>query len=199
MFRGAAAILVIGSFTAANAMAADPVPVKGSSVKYAASVAVTVGDKVTDLKLTGVGLRTKAAFNIYAVGCYLQDDVTVRTPEELAKAEAVRMLHLVMERTVEASDFIDAFKAAVGKSYPADKFTTEFSQLTEAVGNTAAKKGDQVTMLYTPGTGVRIQIVGKVDLTIKSPAFAQAMWEVYLGPKPLDEGMKKGLVGRLPK
>ncbi len=199
MFRCAAAILVIGSLTATTAMAADPVPVKGSSIKYAPSVTVMVGDKPVELKLTGVGLRTKAAFNIYAVGSYLQDGATVRTPEELAKADAVRLLHLVMERTVEAGDFIDAFKAAVGKSYPADKFATEFAQLTEAVGNTAAKKGDQVTMLYAPGTGVRIQIVGKVDLTVKSPAFAQAIWEVYLGPKPLDENMKKGLVSRLPK
>jgi hypothetical protein len=197
MFRRAVVTLIVGALTATTAVAADPVPVKGSSAKYPPAVAVTVGDKVTDLKLTGVGLRSKAGFSVYAVGSYLQDGVTARTPDELAKADAVRMLHLVMERTVEPGDFIDAFKTAVGKTYPADKFAAEFAQVAKAVGDTAAKKGDQITMLYTPGAGVRIQIVGKVDVTVKGAAFAQALWEVYLGPKPIDENLKKGLVGLL--
>ncbi|WP_390697647.1 chalcone isomerase family protein [Gemmata massiliana] len=51
--------------------------------------------------------------------------------------------------------------------------------------------GDNVTLLYVPGEGVRVQVSNKVDVTIKSPAFAQALWEVYLGAKPLDEGLKK--------
>jgi hypothetical protein len=44
---------------------------------------------------------------------------------------------------------------------------------------------------------VRILVGKKVDVTVKSPAFAQALWEVYFGPKPLDEGLKKELVGLL--
>src|SRR5262245_57793711 len=199
MYYRAVVILVVGALTATTAVAADPVPVavKWSSARYPLAVAVTVGDKVINLKLTGVGLRSKAGLSVYAVGSYLQDGATAQTPEELTKADAIRMLHLVMERTVESRDFIDAFKTAVGKTYPADTFTTEFAQLAKAVGDTAAKKGDQVIMLYTPGTGVRIQIVGKVDVTIKGASFAQALWEVYLGPKPIDENLKKGLVGLL--
>ena len=42
------------------------------------------------------------------------------------------LLYLVMERAVGAGDFIDAFKTAVGKSYPADKFAAEFAHLAVA-------------------------------------------------------------------
>lgn len=195
MFHRAVVALVVGALVAATAGAADPVSVKGSSAKYPESVAVTVGDKVINLKLTGVGLRSKIGVKVYAVGSYLQDGVTAQTAEELTKVDAVRMLHLVMERTVEPADFIDAFKSAVGKTYPADKFAAEFAEVAKAVGTMAAKKGDQVILLYTPGTGVRIQIVGKVDVMVKGAAFAQALWEVYLGPKPLEEALKKNLVG----
>jgi hypothetical protein len=197
MIRLAGLAVCLGVLTATSAVAADPVPVKGSQNKFAPTVTVMVGDKPVELMLTGVGLRTKVGLNVYAIGSYLQEGAAARTPEDLAKADAVRMLHLVMERNVEPADFIDAFKSAVGKSYPADKFATEFAQLTEAVGKTAAKKGDQVILLFAPGTGMRIQIVGKVDLLIKNADFAQALWEVYLGPKPLDEKMKMGLVARL--
>jgi hypothetical protein len=199
MSRRLVAALVAGAVILPAASSSEPVPVAGSSAKYPPSVSVPVGQKAVTLKLTGVGLRTKVVFNVYAVGSYLQDGAAVRTAEELARADAARMLYLVMERTVSSADFLDAFKTAVGKTYPADRFAAEFAQLAAAVGDKAAQKGDHVSLLYVPGTGVRVQIVGKVDATIKNPAFAQALWEVYLGPKPIDDDLKKGLTSLLPR
>jgi hypothetical protein len=181
-----------------SGVAADPVAVKGTSASYEPAVSVPVKDRDVKLNLTGVGLRTKVGFNVYAVASYVQDGAAVKTPEEVIKADAVRMLHLVMQRKVVPADFIGAFKTAVGKTYPEEKFAAEFTQLTEAVGDTAAAKGDHVTLLYVPGTGVRIRMADKVDVTIKNPAFAKALWEVYLGADPLDEKLKTGLVDRLP-
>jgi hypothetical protein len=199
MFRFTLATLMAATTVVLAAPASEPVPVKGTAAKYPRSITVPVGEQAATLKLTGVGLRTKLLFNVYAVGSYLQDGVTVATPEDLARADAVRMLYLVMERSVEAADFLDAFKTAVGKTYPADRFSAEFAQLAAAVGNRPAQKGDHVSLLYVPGTGLRVQIVGKVDVTIKSAEFAQALWEVYLGSKPIDEDLKKGLMSLLPR
>lgn len=196
MFRSTVVALIV-AVVAVTGMAADPVPVKGTSVTYAPTVSATVKDKAVQLNLTGTGLRTKVGFGVYTVGSYVQDGTRVRSAEDVAKADAVRLLHLVMQRTVQPDDFIGAFRTAVGKSYPEGKFAAEFTQLVNAVGKNAAVKGDHVTLLNVPGEGVRIQVGQKVDVTVKSPAFAQALWEVYLGPKALDEGLKKGLVGQL--
>jgi hypothetical protein len=185
--------LILSAALAASAAAADLVPVEGTGVKYPRTTTVTVGGQPTNLKLTGVALRTKLIFNVYTIASYVQDGAVARTGEELTKLEAPRMLHLVMERTVSSSDFIGAFKTAIAKNYPANAFAAEFAQLTAAVGGKSAEKGEHVTLLYTPGSGVRIQIPGKVDVTIGDAAFAQAIWEVYLGPKPVDDGLKKGL------
>ena len=199
MFRRAVVALMVGLMVVSNGVTADPVPVRGTATSYPQSVIVAIKDQAVQLNLTGVGLRTRAAFNVYAVGSYVQNGTAVRTAEDVTKADAVRMFDLVMERAVDSADFIGAFKAAVGKSYPADKFTAEFTQLAEGVGDKVAAKGDHVILLSMPGAGVRIRIADKVDVTVKNPAFAQALWEVYLGPKPLDEGLKKGLVGLLAK
>jgi len=83
--------------------------------------------------------------------------------------------------------------------YPEDKFAEEFKLIVETLGEKSAAKGDHVTLLYVPGTGVRIKLADKIDLTIKNPAFAQALWEVFLGAKPIDETLKAGLVGLLPQ
>lgn len=196
MHRPAVVALVV-AVVAGTGTAADPVPVKGTSVTYAPIVSVTAKDKAVPLNLTGVGLRTKVGFSVYTIASYVQDGTRVRGADDVAKADGVRLLHLVMQRTVQPTEFIGAFRAAVGKSYPEDKFAAEFKQLIDAVGENAAAKGDHVTLLHVPGEGVRIQVGKKVDVTVKSPAFARALWEMYLGPKPIDEGLKKELVGLL--
>ncbi len=177
-------------------MSADPVAVKGTSVTYAPTVSVAIKDKAVQLNLTGAGLRTKFGVGVYAVASYVQDGTRVKGAEDVVKADGVRLLHLVMQRTVQPTEFVGAFRAAVGKSHPDDKFAAEFKQLVDAVGDNAAAKGDHVTLLHVPGEGVRVQMGKKVDVTVKSPAFAHALWEIYLGPKPLDEGLRKGLVER---
>ena len=196
MFRCAASVLVLVLWTT-NASAAEPVTVKGSTAKYPPLVSIAVGEKAVKLSLTGVGLRTKLGFGVYAIGSYLQEGAPVRTAEELMTADAVRALHLIMERDVQPRDFVDAFKTAIGKNHPADKFQAEFTQLMKAVGDRPLKKGEHIVLVATPATGVRIQIVGKVDVTFKNAEFTNALWEVYLGARPLDEKLKKGLVEKL--
>ena len=170
MFRRAVLALVVGAGTAATGMATEPVPVKGSSASYAPSVAVVVKDREVQLHLTGVGVRKRVGVAVYAVASYVQDGAMVRTAEDVVKADAVRMLHLVTERNVQPADFIGAFKSAVGKTYPEEQFAAEFKQLADAVGDKSAAKGDNVTLLYVPGAGVRIRMADKGGLTAKNLA-----------------------------
>jgi hypothetical protein len=197
MFRRAVVALVVGVVATASASAADPVSVKGSSASYPQSASVAVGgNKTVKLNLTGVGLR-KRVVTVYAIASYVQEGVAVKNADDVVKADAVRLLHIVMERNVDPDDFIAAFRGAVAKSYPEDKFAAEFKQLSDAVGNKVAAKGDNVYLISTPGAGVRIRLADKVDVTVKNPAFARALWEVYLGANPIDETLKQNLVGML--
>lgn len=197
MIRRGVLALVVGALTAAPGPAADPVPVRGSSVTYAPSAEVKVGGKTVKLNLTGVGLRSKIGIRVYTAASYIQDGTAAKTAEDVVKADAVRLIHLVMERTVESAEFIGAFKDAVGKNHPADKFAAEFKQIIDALGEKSAAKGDHVTLLFVPGSGVRIQLADKLDVTVKGDDFARALWEVYLGPKPVDEALKRRLVEML--
>lgn len=190
---------LFGAALVSPALAAEGLPVPGSNVKFPAVVTVQHGQQTVTLKATGTALRTRAIFSVYAIASYLQDGNTAKTADDVARAEAVKMMYIVMERTVSGKDFIDAVKTAVGKSHPADKFAAEFTQLNEVLGDKSAAKGDHVSLTYLPGTGLRVQIIGKADLTVKGAEFGRAVWEVYLGAKPIDDGMKAGLVSQLGK
>ena len=95
------------------------------------------------------------------------------------------------------TDFVEAFRSAVGSERVKTEFAGEFKKLTESVGNASADKGDFVILYYVPGDGTQIRIGQTVDVTIPGQAFGRAIWETYLGKTPIDEDMKKNLVSQI--
>ena len=190
----AAAVLALGG---AAAGAAERVGVPGSSTTYPAYLEAAGGGKTIRFNLTGVALRKKLVFNVYTIGSYLVEGTAVRTAEDLAAADSLKSLHLVMERTVEGKDMASAFETAIRQNYPAPAFEAEVGQLVQLMNAHNAEKGDYIVLTHTPGVGLRCLMPGKVDFTIKNPQFSKAVWDVYLGRNNLGEAIKKGLVSRL--
>ena len=49
---------------------------------------------------------------------------------------------------------------------------------------------------YVPGTGTTFALNGQEKLTIAGPAFGPVLFSVWLGPKPPNADMKKGMLGQ---
>jgi hypothetical protein len=58
------------------------------------------------------------------------------------------------------------------------------------------KVGEQMVFTYLPSTGTTIAINGNDKLTIAGPAFSEAIFSVWLGPKPPTANLKKGMLGQ---
>jgi hypothetical protein len=58
------------------------------------------------------------------------------------------------------------------------------------------KVGDQMGFTYVPGTGTSMAINGQEKLTIVGPAFGPVLFSVWLGPKPPNADLKKGMLGQ---
>lgn len=181
------------------AFAQDTAAVEGSSTRFPTQVTLPVDGKPVALKLTGTALRKKFVFNVYAMGSFLQDGAKASTAEEVAAAETAKMFYLVMEREVSSRDFTDAMKTAIGNTQDVEKFNGDFAQISTAIGDKALRKGDHVMLLASPNGQLKISIINRVELTIKNPEFSQAVWNIYLGSKPVNAEMKTGLVSRLGK
>lgn len=189
-----AGIIVV---TAGTVLAADTVGVPGSGTKFSTAVEVKVGDKPVRLALTGAALRKKAVFSVYTVASYLQDGVKVKSADQLVAADGVKMLMLVMERDVGGRDMAEAIQTGVRLNSPPDAFAAELKKVNEILGAISLRKGDHVMLTSVPGIGLRCQVIGKTDVTIQNPAFAKAIWDIYLGRQNLGEPIKAGLVSRL--
>jgi len=57
-----------------------------------------------------------------------------------------------------------------------------------------AKKGSTIVITYVPGSGTMLSTAGERSI-IPGKDFADALFSVWLGPSPVDDGLKKGLLG----
>jgi hypothetical protein len=189
-----AVMLIVG---AARLPASELVAVPGCGTQFTTTMNVTIADKPVHLLLTGVGLRQKFFFNVYAIASYVVEGAAVHSAEELAAINQPKQLHLVMLRDVSGSDIAEAFLVAIRQNHPAPEFTEEVNRLVEILRGIDFKKDDHVYLTHQPGIGLRCQVIGKGDFTIDNPEFSRAIWDIYLGANNVGEGIKKGLTSRL--
>ena len=182
---------------AAGASATELVGVRGSNTQFTTTMGITVGGKPVQLVLTGVALREKFFFNVYAIGSYVLEGAGVRTAEELAAVDKPKQLHLVMERDVSGPDIAEAFVVAIRQNYPTPAFTNEVDLLAAKLREIDLKKDDHIYLTHLPGTGLHCNVVNKGEFTIENGEFSRAVWDIYLGKNNVGEGIKKGLTSRL--
>ncbi len=145
------------------------------------------------LELNGLGLRTKVVFKVYVGGLYLEKPSS--DGMAIAASEQLKRMELVFLRGVDGADvakaIADGFANNAGEVLPAIKERiARFEKLIPDV-----KKGDKLAFTYRPGKGVEVEGGGKTLGTIEGKDFADALFRVWLGPKPSDEALKKGLLG----
>ncbi len=178
------------------ATAGEMVGVDGSSARFPVAIEAQAAGHPVRLTLTGAALRKKAFLKLYTIASYLQDGVAAKTADQLAAADGVKVLVLVMEMDVAGQDIVDGMRSGVRLNHPADAFAPELAQIGQFLRGKRLEKGDRVTLIAAPGTGLRCQVAGKADAVVGDAAFARAVWDIYLGRRNVSDAVKSGLVSR---
>jgi len=146
------------------------------------------------LVLNGLGLRKKFVVKVYVAGLYLEQ----KSPDAgaILKADAPKRIVMHFLHGVSKSQMTDAFSESFNNNTPDARKTMqpEIDRLLAALE--PLKEGDQMVFTYVPGTGTSLAINGNDKLTIAGAAFAPVLFSVWLGPKPPNEDLKKGLLGQ---
>ncbi len=151
-----------------------------------------VGGKT--LVLNGMGLRTKLIVKVYVAGLYLEQKSS--DPDAIMKADAPKQIVMKFLHAASKSQMADAFEESFENNAPDAKKTmkADIDRLLAALE--PVKPGDEMVFTYLPGTGTTLAINGKDKLTIAGPAFGPVLLSVWLGPKPPNADLKKGILGR---
>ena len=150
------------------------------------------------LNLNGVGLRKRAIFKVYVAGLYVGQKSA--SPVAIVNDKGARRVSLRMLRDVDAQSFIDSFNEGLKNNTPEAQLTALKPQVDALVATLKsigeAKKGDVINFDYTPDGGTRITVNGQAKGTpIASADFFAAVLRIWLGDKPADETLKKGMLG----
>ena len=195
MRRTAAATLVVLALVApARAQVIEP--------KSGVNFPPTFGS----MSILGTGLRVKkvalVSAKVYAIGLYVstaslsgnlsQYKGKTASPEfynELRSGDFEKQVNLVFTRDLSASQLQDGFREVLQNQDQSKValFTGFFPDV---------KNNQQASMHWGPGGRLEVTIAGLKKVPIDDKAFTTAVFSIWLGDKPIQEDIKKGLVSR---
>jgi len=146
------------------------------------------------LVLNGMGIRTKFMVKVYVAGLYLEQKSS--DANAIIKADTPKQIVMKFVHGASKSQMTDAFDEGFRNNSPdaVKTMKAQIDQLLNALD--AVKTGDEMVFTYVPGTGSSLAINGQNKVTIADPAFGPVLFSVWLGPKPPNEGLKKGMLGQ---
>jgi len=187
----AALVLWAGAFAARAEDVAEP----KSGVKFASAQ-----DGMT---LLGTGLRTRTMLNVkvYAIGLYA-DDAALKGPlaafkgktdgrdfaQQLVWGDFRRQVTMKFLRGVTADQIQGAFREVLkADAARTSAFVAYFP---------ATREGEEYTLRWEPGQGLLTTVAGQAKPPINDKEFAAAVFGIWLGDKPIQDDIKKGLLSR---
>lgn len=191
---------------------AGPVTEPSSGLEFA--LERSVPGETGSLELTGVGIRKKLFFKVYAFGLYV-DGAAARehlasfkgkSPDQLRGDDAVyqalmdlageRLVVMKFTRSVGAAKMRGALADVLERGVPADD---PAGKAFLALWDEEIKSGEEVLISFSREGEVRVFRHGKERGRIQSPKVARALLESWLGKDPVSSSIKAGAVERLPE
>jgi hypothetical protein len=158
---------------------------------------VTLPDTVTAegkaLKLNGAGLRKKAIFKVYVGGLYLENPS--KDAAGVVSSDQIKRMQLSVLRSLSTKQITEAIEEGFEKNSKAQMGALK-ARLDRFAGMIPdAEKGDELAFTYVPGKGTVVSAKGAEKGVIEGKDFADALFSVWLGANPVQEDLKKALLG----
>ncbi len=173
-----------------------------AAAAMAAEVAgVKLDDKAkvgeAELVLNGAGVRTKVFFKVYVGALYLP--ARTADPKAAIAAPGPKRVMMHMLRDIGADSLVSSLNEGLEKNHtPAELKALEpkVKELTAILTqDKEIKEGAVIFLDGIPGQGTRVTANGKVRGTVAGDELFPALLRVWLGDKPADEDLKKGMLG----
>lgn len=222
----AAVCAILALAPAGAAFVQQPATVTEPKTDVVYPVSRIAEDGKTKLALAGTALRDKRVllnFKVYAYGLYV-DPVGAKkalsawkgkSHKSLTKSEDfyaamlkddfAKSLRLVFVRDVDGDDVESAFSDSIEPRAKKARDRRKMPDATAAIRTFKSffqvdelEKGDEVIFTWLPGGKLETTVKGKRKKQIVSPTLCWALFDIYLGDRPIEEKGKKTMIERLP-
>lgn len=150
------------------------------------------------LTLNGTGLRAVAFIKGYAAGLYVPQKSA--DTDVLLRQTGPRRIALRMLRKAGARDFIDAFDNGLRRNLTEAELTAlaarkdAFDRNLTEIGQ--VEKGDVIDIDFRADGATHLTVNGVArGQAVPGADFYAALLRIFIGERPVDQGLKKGLLG----
>lgn len=189
--------VVLAALGAAAVVHAVPGPARAveiAGVRF--DDAARVGGK--ELQLNGAALRTGFLTKGYVAALYLEEKA--RNAAVVLGTPGAKRLQLRILRETEPPAVVRAIRQGMRNNHSEAQMQAlaarlvQFERTLGEIGT--AHKGDVINLDFSPQTGTVVAINGTPrGRPIPGEDFYQALLRVFLGERPVDAGVKRGLLG----
>jgi hypothetical protein len=151
-----------------------------------------------DLALNGAGLRKRAFFQVYAIGLYVQQKTP--NPGVILEQQGPKRVAIHMLRDVGADAFTEALADGIRANHSEAEAKALEPRLKELAAIMAelkeAKKGMAIMLDWQPPGGTVMLVNGAArGKPIPGEDFYRALLRIWIGDKPVQDDLKKALLG----
>jgi len=106
-------------------------------------------------------------------------------------ADAPKLLRITMLRNVDKDTMLNAFRDGIAANSP-NQAAALAPRLKQVENSFPAefKEKQVLAVSYLPGQGTTVGVEGDKAITIEGKDFADALFRIWLGPKPTDGGLE---------
>jgi len=141
------------------------------------------------VKLNGLGLRKEVVFKVYVGGLYLESPS--KDAAAILSADQAKAIRMPFVRDLPKAQLVEAFQ----EGFEAN--VKDWASLKAAFDRMLAllpdvKEGGTLTFTYLPGKGTTLSARSTELSVFEGKGFADAVFALWLGPKPPSEDLKRG-------
>jgi hypothetical protein len=156
--------------------------------------------------LLGVGVRKKFIIKVYSMALYVDEDEAKRAwksgggdpPVFVAGGGFGKVAVLHFARDVDAKKIRGAYEEGLENEL-SDKAPPDLKQGAQAfiaAFDQDLKEGQEI-VLRTGAKKIEISVAGSRKELPATPALSKAIWNIWLGAKPISKDLKSGLTSRI--
>jgi hypothetical protein len=146
----------------------------------------------TQVHLMGMGLRKKLWFKVYVASLYLEKPT--QDPAQVIASDQVKRVEMHMLRELERGKIIEAVQEGFQRNSAQDmpRLRERLDKFLKIIPD--LKGGDTIVITYRPGRGTFIKAGGGEEIALEGKDFADALFSVWLGKFPVDDGLKNEML-----
>ncbi|TNE56223.1 MAG: chalcone isomerase [Bacteroidetes bacterium] len=154
---------------------------------------VEVAEKT--LIYNGAGLREKYMIDLYVSALYLKRPSM--DANKIIEDDALMGIHIeLVSNKVTRDKFVETVREGFEKASHGTATSEEIKLFMDAF-SAAFKKGDKIHLNYVPGRGTYVKKNGQVLTRVPGLEFKKALFSIWLGTRPADGTLKKGMLGKV--